>query len=268
MELIKSATRRTRLSEVVYIILNLAYAGLILLAVNVFTTQGMPPLLAFLVVILSKWRVIAVRPRFWFANLQTNMVDLLLGFSVVTLLWIYSDNLPIQIVITLLFAVWLVFIKPRSKRIWVIAQAGIVQFVGLTALFSVAHEIALPLVVLLGWLIGYITAHHALGTFDEEKDQVSLSLIWGFCIAELSWIGSFWTIAYPYLPGSSTNYLKIPQIAIVISLLSYLVYLVYKNYRGNNGQVRFRDVRLPFFFVMAGLFLMLVVFNGIGTSSF
>ncbi len=39
--------------------------------------------LAIIVVILSKWRMFAVRPRFWAANVRANSVDLLVGIPIV-----------------------------------------------------------------------------------------------------------------------------------------------------------------------------------------
>ena len=66
MELIKSAARRSKLSDVAYVVLNLRLAG----AVFGLTVAFTPPYLAYLLIILSKWRVFAVRPRFWLANMR------------------------------------------------------------------------------------------------------------------------------------------------------------------------------------------------------
>ena len=32
-----------------------------------------------LLVLLSKWRIVAVRPRYWWVNLKANLVDLIVG---------------------------------------------------------------------------------------------------------------------------------------------------------------------------------------------
>ena len=83
MELIKFAARRSKWSDVVYIMLNIAYA----VALFVLVSPGIDlPYLAFVLVFMSKWRIIAVRPRFWFANLQANFADFMVGISVVTLM--------------------------------------------------------------------------------------------------------------------------------------------------------------------------------------
>src|ERR1044071_1426481 len=38
---------------------------------------------ALIVIVLSKWRMFAVRPRFWAANIRANAVDLMVGLSIV-----------------------------------------------------------------------------------------------------------------------------------------------------------------------------------------
>ncbi len=37
--------------------------------------------LALSIIVLSKWRMFAVRPRFWLANIRANAVDLIVGLS-------------------------------------------------------------------------------------------------------------------------------------------------------------------------------------------
>ena len=126
MDLLKMHKRRSRISELVYIGLNVGLALTILAVVH--NSQSL--WLALLVVLVSKWRVLAVRPRFWVANLIANMVDIIVGLSVVVLLLAASnslllagnglptpgENLPAQIFITIVYIVWLLFIKPRSRR--------------------------------------------------------------------------------------------------------------------------------------------------------
>src|ERR1051326_6294486 len=39
--------------------------------------------LAILLVLLAKWRIFAVRPRYWLVNIASNGVDILVGISLV-----------------------------------------------------------------------------------------------------------------------------------------------------------------------------------------
>lgn len=253
MELIKSISRRSKLSEVMYVILNIAYAGFIL----GLTLGADLPYLAFLVVVLSKWRVFAVRPRFWFANLQANTVDLLVSVSVVTLLLLNTGSISIQVGLAVAFAIWLVFIKPRSQRRWVIAQAGISQFISLMALFSVAYALPSSLVTALGWLVGYITARHILTNYTHETERTFLSLIWGLIIAELSWLSYHWTIAYPL--GDD---FKVPQISLVTALIGFLVIRVYTGLYNAEGDAKLKGLGMPVAFVVIAILLLMVRFNG------
>jgi len=251
MELIKSAARRTKVSEVVYVLLNGAYAILLLGLLISFEGQ---PYLAYLVVILSKWRVFAVRPRFWVANMQTNLLDTLVGLSVVTLLWQNMGNVVYQIVITLLFAVWLVALKPLSKRFWVIIQGGVAQFIATMALFTVAHNLNVAVVTALGWLIGFVAARHIINTFTEEHEDVVISVSWGVVVAELSWLTYYWTIAYTPL--------KIPQLSIIVSLLGYMALVVYNYlYHRTDSRYIWRDLAMPILFSLTGILILLLFFN-------
>lgn len=253
MELIKSVSRRSRLGEVAHIVLNIAYASLLFGLVIAYQ----PPYLAYLVVLLSKWRVLAVRPRFWFANIQANCVDLFVGLSIVTLLWVSNGAVGVQFALTALFMIWLIALKPHSKRLWVIIQAGVMQAISLTALFSFAYLLPSSVATVLGWLIGYIAARHTLVSFKDEEDRTLLSLAWGLVVAELSWLSYHWTIAYT-LSGE----LKIPQVAIVVALLGFLAMKVYGLFREKEGQVSFREIRWPIVFVVLVIALLMLRFNG------
>lgn len=253
MELIKSAARRSRLSDVAYVVLNLAFTGLLLVLILSFGS----PYVAYVLVILSKWRVFAVRPRFWFANIQTNIVDVLVGLSIVTLIWLADGALLIQILLTVLFAGWLLIIKPRSKRSWILAQAAISQFLALMALFSVAYLWPSFVVVLIAWVVGYSSARHIFAAYHEDE-QTLLSLTWGLIVAELSWLAFHWTIAYT-LVGD----LKIPQIAIIITLLGFATVKLYSNYHQHHDVFKLSELRWPLVFVVAVILMLLVRFSGL-----
>jgi len=258
MELIKSATRRSRLSEAAYIALNLIYAGLLWALVATFD----PPYLAYGLVALSKWRVFAVRPRFWFANLQANLLDTLFGVSIVTLLWLNSHDFGVQAILFAVFAVWLVAIKPRSKQWYMILQARLTLFISLVALFSFAYALPAAAVVAGCWLIGFATARHIFGSYNNESERVFLALIWSLIVAELGWLGYHWTVAY----GLNDSF-KIPQIAIVISLVGFIISKAYGLYHhSENGKIDMKVLRWPLLFVILTLCILLLRFNGLNPS--
>jgi hypothetical protein len=66
----------------------------------------------------------------------------------------------------------------------VVRQAGIAQFVAMMALMSIRYAWHSALVVVVGWLIGYIAARHALGSYDESSWIIESSI---GTLPELSW---------------------------------------------------------------------------------
>ena len=260
MEFLKIVKRRSFLSEVVYISLNVALA--IALMVIVRVTGSLLP--AFGLVLLSKWRVLAVRPRYWFANIQGDLVSLIVSISYVVLL--YSFNiadissftvLMSQIFLVVLYIVWLIFLKPQSKRKYVAMQAGIALFAGITAIYTMAYGWDASPVIILVWLVGYATARHVLNTYDEETHVLLLSLVWGFVLAEIGWLAYHWTIAYqiPIL-----GKLLIPQVSIIMLSLGFLVYKSYNLYF-HFQKIRIGDIFLPLTFVINIIGVLVIWFN-------
>lgn len=254
MDLLKSHKRRSRLSDIVYVVLNIGLA----IAVLVSVRYGQSPWLAVGLVLLSKWRALAVKPRFWFANLVANMVDVIVGVSLVTLLYVASGELLPQLGITLLYVAWLLFVKPRSNKKFVTLQAATAIFLGVTAVATISYSWDSMFPVLLMWLIGYSAARHVLGDYDEPLTQI-YSLIVALVFAELAWIGHHWMFAYA-IPGMGG--VKIPQLAVVLTLLSFVAERAYVSFH-KNGVVKKQDIMLPIIFTAAVFVVLFVFYNRI-----
>jgi hypothetical protein len=258
MEFLKSSKRRSVISELIYIILNVALAIAVLAVVWAIES----PLPAFVLVLLSKWRVLAVRPRYWFANIQANLVDIIVSLSMVVLLYAASKALLVQIILTMLYIVWLLFIKPRSKRSFVAIQAGTALFLGVTALLSVSYEWPSSLVVAGMWVIGFSAARHVLGSYDEVHTGF-YSLLWGLIVAELGWVMFHWTFAYT-LPGLGD--IKLSQTAIIMLAISFLAERVYSSFT-QHGVIRSNDIILPALLSVSLILVLLVFFNTISSGT-
>lgn len=265
MQFLKFVRKRSFLSELIYTVLNIALAVGVLLIV--LYTEAV--WLAILLVIVSKWRVFAVRPRYWWANLRSNMVDFIFSISIVLHMYTInaapieaSPKLALLIGLTLAYIGWLLFIKPRSKRLYITIQAGAAVFMGMSALFTISFSWPVSIVVLLAWLIGYASARHVLSSYDEETHGLFLGLVWGLVVAEVAWVSYHWAIAYP-LPVFPS--LMLPQAALVITLISFLAYKVYDSFY-HHSKVRMSDVLLPLLFTISVLLVLLVVFNRVGTA--
>ncbi len=263
MEFLRSVKRRSFVSEVVYILLNVGLAAALLLVVWVVES----PVPAFALVLLSKWRVFAVRPRYWFAHVQANMVDLIVSLGLVVLLYMAGnagagEGMGVQIALTLLYVAWLLILKPHTKRVYVVAQGGVALLVGSVALFSVAYDWPSSVLVLGMFLLGYGVARHVLSAYSDN-DLTVMSLIWGFVVAQIGWISYHWLIAYAIPFGGA---IKIPQASIILLAFGFLAERIYDSY-SRHGTVRTNDILLPAMLSLGVIILVLALFNGVGAGS-
>lgn len=172
--------------------------------------------LPLLVILLSKWRIFSVRPRFWPANLRANAVDIIVGVSIVIFMSHSNgvgDSMSIQLFWAVMYGVWLLFIKPRSSVLFISIQSAIGQLCGLMALFIIAGQMldfdflflswtSLPLsaLVLLGGLICYLSARHFFDSFNEPYAKL-LAGVWGYFGAALLWVLGHMLVVYPKPEG-------------------------------------------------------------------
>src|SRR5581483_3019302 len=158
------AVRRLRPTSGIAHSLHLLLLLILPVAAFVLVRLGFPQL-ALSIVVLSKWRMFAVKPRFWAANIRANGVDLMVGLSLV-LFMIHGSSLGWQLLWTLLYAVWLIVLKPGTSIGLVTTQAFLGQFAALSALYLVwANGPVYGLTVLSG-IFCYMAARHFLDAFD------------------------------------------------------------------------------------------------------
>ena len=205
--------------------------------------------LALAVVILSKWRMIAVRPRFWAANIRANSVDLMVGISVV-LFMVNSDSLMIQTIWTALYIVWLLFIKPARSSLMVMFQAFIAQFVALSALYLVWTDGPSAGLTLFTGLICLFAARHFFDTFNEPYARM-LSYSWGYFGAALAWLLSHWLLFY----------VVVAQPTLILSTIGYGLAVLY--YLDHTERLS-KGVRQQFIFVMLAIILVVLAFSDWG----
>jgi hypothetical protein len=153
--------------------------------------------LAFILIILSKWRMFAVRPRFWPANIRANSVDIIVGVSALVFMT-QADSYAWQALWAALYTAWLIALKPRSDVLYTSVQALVGFFVGLMALYLAWDGAASYVLVLMTGLLCYLSARHFLDGFDEPYARL-LSYIWGYFGAALVWVLSHWLLFYGYI---------------------------------------------------------------------
>lgn len=254
MELLRTVRQRSLLSELSYYALNVGLA--VVLFVVSQTIQS--PLLAVALMLLSKWRVFAVRPRHWWVNIQANMVDTIVGLGIVALMYLPGSQWPVQAILAVLYACWLVVLKPMSKQRAMLIQSLIALGLGTTALLAVSYEWPVLFVVLCMWIIGYSAARHFLYSY-EEPHIVFLSMLWGILVAEIGWLAHYWTFSY-VIPGAMP--LRLPQATIILLLLAFVGERLYRSW-ARHGRIVSNEVILPATLAVLVIMTMLLFFNSV-----
>ncbi len=265
MEFLKTVRRRSFLSEVIYVGLNIALAVVVVVLVRV--TESPWPAVGL--ILLSKWRVFAVRPRYWFVNVQSNLVDFIVSVSFVVFLYTTytgvvssSQRLFIMVVLTLMYIGWLLFLKPRSKRSYMVAQGGVALFVGVAALYLLAYSLPMTIVVLLMWLIGYTTARHILSSYSEETHILFMSQLWAITMAEIGWLAYHWTVGYSLLGVAGVTF---PRVALTVLCIGFITVKCYDAYY-HHKKIRSNDILLPILFTIGIIVVLPLILNAIGIS--
>ena len=248
---------RNVLSAIVHAILNVALA-VTSTAVTVISGSW---ILGVLLVLLSKWRVVAVRPRYWWLNIKANLVDYIVGISMVLLVYIAGTSMlnAWHIVLTIIYVIWLVIIKPRSSEKANELQSIFAVFFGTFATAIMADSLNDPLVsTILCFIIGYGASRHILMQ-GEDHDYTLSTFIFGLLFAEIAWVLYHWTITYSLNLGS-INFI-IPQLPIAVSLLFFVFMRGYKSAVRHDGKIRTDDILLPIIFSALLMFVMVFFFS-------
>jgi len=224
------------------LLLVLPVAAYILVTIN-FTQ------LALSLIVLSKWRMFAVRPRFWAANIRANAVDLMVGLSIV-LFMSHASSVGVRLIWVGLYAIWLLYIKPASDMLMVTAQAFIGQLCALMALYLTWASGPIYGLTLLTGAFCYLAARHFLEAFDEPYAKL-LSYIWGYFGAALAWLLSHWLLFYG----------RIALPTLLLSCLGYGMSVLY--YLDHHGRLN-KGLKRQFIFVMVAIVIVILAFSGWG----
>lgn len=244
---------RNALSSALHVILNIALA-----AGSIYITWATSsPLIGLLLVLLSKWRMFAVRPRYWALNLKSNLVDLIVGCSFVFIAYASgSIVLPIHIIIAIIYSLWLVVLKPKSSELATNIQSLFAIFFGSMALSLMTANADSTFIVLGCFIIGYAASRHVLVQGDDENYNVVL-LISGILFAEIAWLCHNWLIVYSF---SGTGII-IPQLSIILSVVAYLAGFIYKSLNKNEGKINWSEIGMPAIFSILLIALIVIWFS-------
>lgn len=206
--------------------------------------------LAFSVVVLSKWRMFAVRPRFWAANVRANAVDLIVGLSIVLFIVHSGEVFLLQLMWAVLYGVWLIFIKPASSLFMISVQAFIGQLFGLMALYLAWAAGPLYGLTLLTGLVCFLAARHFFDGFNEPYARL-LSYVWGYFGASLAWLLGHWLLFYGL----------VAQTTLLLTTLGYGLAVLY--YLDHSDRLS-KGLRRQFVFIMLAIVLVVLTFSDWG----
>jgi len=248
----KTIVARLKPASGVSYLLHLALLVLLPLAVFVFVRLGDTFVrLAFAMVLLSKWRMFAVRPRFWPAIIRANSIDIIVGLSIV-LFMMRSDTQWWQLIWAALYGVWLIALKPRTSTFMTAVQAMIGQLAGLTAIYLTWSSAPLYGLVLATGTVCYLAARHFFDSFDEPYSRL-LSYLWGYFGAAIAWLLGHWLLFYAH--G------LVAQPTLILSVLGYSLAGLY--YFDHEERLTL-TLKRQFLFVMLAVILIILTFSDWG----
>jgi hypothetical protein len=202
--------------------------------------------IAIFLILLSKWRMFAVRPRYWIANIISNGVDIMVAISLVvfmastTVVWW-------QLLWTLLYGLWLVWLKPRYDVLSVSAQAMIGQLLGLSLLYIKFGDSPIVALVTGTWLVTYLAARHYLTSFEETHGPL-LAHVWAYFSASLAFVLAHWMLFYG----------TIAQIIVILTTIGYGVAALYYLDATERLPIKLERQMLA---IMVAILLIVVVFS-------
>ena len=231
-------------SHGVYVLLNVLLPVLLYILVRADLA-----LLAVAVLLLSKWRMFAVRPRFWWPNVRTNAVDIIVGVAAIAAM--YSGKFGyIGLIVVAAWIGWLLYIKPRSSVFWVSTQALVGMITGLLTVFGFVSASSLWLLIVAVAAVCFFTSHHFFYAFDEQYIRL-LAYTWAYFAAALMWILGHWLIFYG----------PIAQPALILVTLGFGIGTLY--YLDHFEKLS-KLVRKQIIFIMAATMLCIIVFSDWG----
>ena len=203
---------------------------------------------AIAVVLLSKWRIFAVKPHYWMAHVRTNSVDIIVGLSVVAFMFASQSSIASRLVWLGLFELWVLVIKPGTSTLMVSTQALLAQLAGVSAILVSFKTLDFAFYILLCSAVSYFCGRHFFGTF-EEAHAIQYSWYWAFFSGCIIWILSHWLLFYG----------PVAQAALLLTVIGYGLAGVYFLHEHDKLTMLVR--RQIIFVVSAVVFVMMAFSN-------
>ena len=215
------------------------------------------PLLGIILVIASKWRIFAVRRRYLWLNIKSNLVDLIVGISVVLLSYAAGNAfLLVDFILMAFYSLWLIAIKPLSSEVATLAQSLIAVFFGISAATIMTATLNPIVLILCAFIIGFAASRHVL-VQSEDKNFTLTTLVCGLVFAEIAWLCYSWSIIYTF---GGTGIL-IPQLAIILTIFAFVYNYTRQAMIKYQDDFRFKHILAPTIFGAVLIAIIVLCFS-------
>lgn len=244
---------RNALSTATHVILNLLL-GVGSIVLTVVTGHW---LIGILLVFLSKWRMFAVRRRYWWSSLKANLVDLTAGVSFVLLAYLTGSTWTLaHTLLAIGYTVWLIWIKPKSTPVFTEAQALIALFLGSAVISLIFATLDAVWPALLTFVLASACARHVMSQRDDTNFTLS-TLCVGLFGAEAMWLAHTWYIIYVF----GDTGIRIPQISLILTLGGFLLSRIYHSTLKHDGKFKPEEIAAPVLFAAATILIIFLFFS-------
>ena len=235
-------------STMVHVFLNLLLGvGSVLV-----TVLSGSPVLGLILVLVSKWRIFAVRSRFLWLNIKSNLVDIIVGVSIVLLAYYAGPSfLPVHFLLMAIYSIWLLIIKPLSSENATLIQSIFAVFLGVSAASIATADLNSIFITLLSFIIGYAASRHVLSQTSDQEFTLT-TLVCGLVFAEIAWLCHSWDIIYTF----GDTGIRIPQLAIILSIFAFVYDYARQSIIKYQKDFRFKHIVGP---VLFGVILIGVI---------
>ena len=198
-----------------------------------------------------------MRSRYLWINIKSNLVDFIVGISVVLLAYFAGNNLlPIDFILIGIYIIWLLFIKPMSSENATLVQSLFAVLLGISAIAVMTANQDATLAVILAFLVGYSACRHVLCQ-TSDKDFTLTTFVCGLIFAEIMWLCHSWSIVYSF---SGTG-ISIPQVAIILTIFAFVYNYARQAIIRMGDDFHFRDILGPVIFGVVLIAVMVIWFS-------
>lgn len=203
------------------------------IAVYVLVAIFYLPWVALALVILSKWQIFVVKPRFWWANLKFSAVDLIFKLSVLAMLVMCQFKIDalvtkstliltlLQLSLVGLYLFWNIHLRKQTSAVGMRLQALVAQFLALTTIawgagFS-GPTAPISLALIVTWVVCYSAAQHCLFAYEESAIP-QLASLWALFATSLCFLQLIWAQNFLFF----SQLLYVPLMPFIISAFGFL----------------------------------------------